>query len=182
MRHVVIWRGFPQQLCFSVLRPTLMSETDASDQSADVYVYKSLQHTDSIRLLHLHPHHNSDASLNGELADVRLSDTVEFKALPYVWGQQQSQPHSLLLDGAHFLVSETLSAALRVFRRADRLMTLWIDAICINQKNKKERSCQVAQMSAIYQSAAKVIVRLGKSTDETRESLLLLRDIARSDH
>lgn len=95
-----------------------MSETDASDQSADVYVYKSLKYTDSIRLLHLHPHHSSDASdasLNGELVDVRLSDTVEFKALPYVWGQQQSQPHSLLLDGAHFLVSETLSATLRVF-------------------------------------------------------------------
>ena len=160
-----------------------MSETDASDlQSADAYEYSSLKHTDLIRLLRLHPHDSSDASLNGELIEVRLSDTLEFEALSYVWGEEQSQPDSLRLDGAHFLISETLSAALRVFRLADKPRTLWIDAICVNQTDNTERSCQVAQMSAIYKSAAKVLIWLGKSTNETREALLLLRDIARSDH
>lgn len=160
-----------------------MSETDALDLSrVDAYQYSSLKHADSIRLLHLHPHDSSDATLNGELIEVRLSDTLEFEALSYVWGEEQCQTDFLRLDGAHFQVSETLSAALRVFRLADKPRILWIDAICVDQKNNAERSCQVAQMSVIYRSAAKVLVWLGESTPETRDALLLLRDIARSDH
>ena len=39
---------------------------------------------------------------------------------------------------------------------------MWIDAICIDQDNLKERSSQVSMMDSIYSGADKVIVWLGK--------------------
>ena len=39
-------------------------------------------------------------------------------------------------------------------------MTLWVDAVCINQEDVKERSAQVGLMSQIYQKAKQVIVWL----------------------
>jgi len=57
---------------------------------------------------------------------------------------------------------------------------LWVDAICIDQKNGKEFSSQAAQISAIYEFAAKVLDWLGQSTNSTEEALRYLRDIAAS--
>ncbi|KAF2854236.1 hypothetical protein T440DRAFT_544500 [Plenodomus tracheiphilus IPT5] len=49
-------------------------------------------------------------------------------------------------------VSKTLGLALKYLRRKnDRV--LWIDAICINQANKEERSYQVSMMSLVYTRA-----------------------------
>lgn len=45
----------------------------------------------------------------------------------------------------------------------------WIDAICINQKDKMEKSKQVRLMESIYRSANRVIVWLGESDDLTPE-------------
>jgi hypothetical protein len=39
--------------------------------------------------------------------------------------------------------------------------SLWIDAICINQRDLKERACQVAIMNRIYQMADSVLIWLG---------------------
>jgi hypothetical protein len=151
-------------------------------QDAGSYLYTSLVHTDSIRLLRLQPNDSSDAPLSGELIEARLNDELELEALSYAWGEDQCQPRTISLDGAQFPVSETLSAALYVFRLPDRPRKIWIDAICINQQDIEERSCQVAQMSAIYKSAAKILIWLGESTDSTEESLQFLRDVAASDH
>ena len=40
---------------------------------------------------------------------------------------------------------------------------MWVDAICIDQDNLKERSSQVSMMDSIYSGAEKVIVWLGKA-------------------
>lgn len=57
-----------------------MLEVDASNavasQGTDAYVYKSLIHTYSIRLLQLQPHDDSHASLKGELVEGRLEDNL----------------------------------------------------------------------------------------------------------
>ena len=43
---------------------------------------------------------------------------------------------------------------------------MWVDAICIDQDNLKERSSQVSMMDSIYSGAGKVIVWLGKDMAE----------------
>ena len=47
----------------------------------------------------------------------------------------------------------------------DDVMTLWVDAICINQKNTPERNSQVRQMGTIYRRAKEVQVWLGEDND-----------------
>lgn len=37
----------------------------------------------------------------------------------------------------------------------------WIDAVCINQKDREEKSAQLPLMTAIYKRASRVIVWLG---------------------
>lgn len=51
---------------------------------------------------------------------------------------------------------------------------LWIDAICINQSDIKEREEQVARMAHIYKRARRVVVWLG-DTDEDHNGGLALR-------
>lgn len=48
---------------------------------------------------------------------------------------------------------------------------LWVDAICIDQKNPKEQGQQVQLMARIYSSANRVIVWLGEETEETKGAL-----------
>jgi hypothetical protein len=38
---------------------------------------------------------------------------------------------------------------------------VWVDAICINQRDKEEREDQVAKMGRIYEDALRVVVYLG---------------------
>ena len=46
-------------------------------------------------------------------------------------------------------------------------LSLWVDAICINQSDLKERSSQVSMMGLIYQSASSCHVWLGTEADES---------------
>jgi Heterokaryon incompatibility protein (HET) len=53
---------------------------------------------------------------------------------------------------------------------------MWIDAICVNQKNKVERSSQVLYMGRIFSIARDVIIWLGESS-ELSDELFLNMDI-----
>ncbi|KAL3291606.1 heterokaryon incompatibility protein [Colletotrichum asianum] len=44
---------------------------------------------------------------------------------------------------------------------------IWIDSLCINQDDEKERSAQVALMPRIYAGAAGVLVYLGHATSDS---------------
>jgi hypothetical protein len=54
-----------------------------------------------------------------------------------------------------------LARALRRLRFPNSTRILWIDAICINQDDKEERSYQVPLMGSIYSLARRVVVWLG---------------------
>jgi hypothetical protein len=64
-------------------------------------------------------------------------------------------------------ITENLCTALKHLRYPDRDRILWIDAICIDQENDKERGYQVQQMGSIYRKAEQVVVWLGRATPDT---------------
>lgn len=51
---------------------------------------------------------------------------------------------------------------LHYLRPRSGIRTVWIDALCINQKDVIERETQVAMMKTIYQSSLRVVVYLGE--------------------
>ncbi|RYP76572.1 hypothetical protein DL771_001641 [Monosporascus sp. 5C6A] len=62
-------------------------------------------------------------------------------------------------------VTKNLHNALKRLRYPHKVRTLWVDAICINQGNTKERSHQVAFMDMIYKNADAVLVHMGEDRD-----------------
>jgi hypothetical protein len=50
-------------------------------------------------------------------------------------------------------------------------LRIWIDGVCINQKDAAEKGVQVLMMGKIYSEAKKFIIWLGVETPETAEAI-----------
>jgi hypothetical protein len=74
-------------------------------------------------------------------------------------------------------VGDNLHAALQYLRHADRVRTLWIDALCPNQSNIPERSQQVLQMGHIYTLASEVLVWLGEAAHNNDDAFRCIREL-----
>ncbi len=71
------------------------------------------------------------------------------EALSYAWGLPHLT-HSVILNGEKTAVTLNLHDALRRLRRRLRSRHLWVDALCINQTDDREKSHQVNLMKEIY--------------------------------
>ncbi|KAF2140508.1 uncharacterized protein K452DRAFT_200416, partial [Aplosporella prunicola CBS 121167] len=91
-----------------------------------------------------------------------LDQSPKYKALSYVWGSAKVL-RPISLDGREYFVTANLAYALRRLRQrhSPRPVTLWIDALCINQSDNTERSCQVSLMRDIYMGAEEAYVYIG---------------------
>lgn len=124
-----------------------------------------------IRIIHLLPGEFDD-TISIELVPVSLSSsaTPQYDALSYVWGQEQCQTPALV-NGRPVTITSNLDTALRYFRDRHDEKTLWVDAVCINQKDNAEKGPQVQMMGQIYSKAAQVLVWLGTAADGSDELL-----------
>lgn len=133
--------------------------------------------THEIRLLYLQPGQRS-SQLVCELRRVSLEDKPQYDALSYCWyGQQPSQ--AIICDGGQLLVTLNLYDALCRFRRLDEVVTLWTDAVCINQSDLEERNEQLPLMGRIYSEANEVKVWLGLANAETPTVVRLMSELRR---
>jgi hypothetical protein len=73
----------------------------------------------------------------------------------------------IYLKGLRFNVTTNLASALQHIRFQDQERTLWVDAVCINQKDIAERNHQVTQMQEIYLTARQAVVWLGNRNAES---------------
>jgi hypothetical protein len=130
---------------------------------------------DNIRLLSILPNENRAAALQCNLRCYSLqspnSRTHLYEALSYVWGDDESNRQTVEINGNQFPVRRNLHAALLNLRDNTFERNIWIDAICIDQKNVKERNHQVPLMAKIYSKANRVIIWLGDETDDTKGAL-----------
>ncbi|CAI6336180.1 unnamed protein product [Periconia digitata] len=94
------------------------------------------------------------------------SDMIPYQALSYTWGGTDTS-FLVKIDGKMLGVTENLYIALHRLRKPDFDVILWIDAVCINQRDLKERGHQVEQMGNIYSRAEEVLIWLGPATSET---------------
>lgn len=131
----------------------------------------------SFRLIRLFK--GEDGPIQCELFDAWLHDAediVDYEALSYTWGGIK-KPYEVEINGRRMSVTENLSLALRHLRYQHQDRILWIDAICINQDNDKERGHQVRQMASIYKRAERVIIWLGRATSETDLILRFMKQL-----
>lgn len=121
----------------------------------------------SFRLVQLSRGRNGPIQCN--LFHALFQDTesiIEYEALSYTWGDLKKS-HSIEINGRRMMVTVNLFRALWHLRSPNRDRILWIDAICIDQENWKERGHQVQQMASIYKKAEQVVIWFGLGTADT---------------
>ena len=155
---------------------TLMSKME-SDAQVD-HQHESLdKNVQQIRLLILEPSASWTSPIHCRLTHCNLNPTLRnFEALSYTW-EGGLNTISIFVNGQRRLITPNLEAFLRHRREAQDLVTLWVDAICINQEDNQEKNSQVKLMNLIYLAAGRIIVWLGRAEDDSdlaMEELLYL--------
>lgn len=149
------------------------------------YAYTTLSVNSNIRLLRLLPAAQTyEDELRVELIeyDVQSCDdrAHPYEALSYCW-ETLDKPREVLLSGRTLAITENLHAALVQLRHRAFERVLWIDAICIDQSNDREKEIQILMMGEIFAKARSVLVWLGPADERFYDPLGILRD-ARSQH
>lgn len=112
-----------------------------------------------------------------------VQDAPPYKALSYVWGGPEVT-ESIILNGISIRIRINLFNFLCQWSRklhsenenrtkqaeqgehSEHAHYMWIDALCINQNDLKERGHQVSLMGNIYQTATSVTVWLGQGNED----------------
>ncbi|KAM0552667.1 hypothetical protein ACHAPJ_007764 [Fusarium lateritium] len=127
--------------------------------------------TKMIRLLELLPGLPDSPEIETRLFNTNLGTLgSSYEALSYTWGTVSSprELRTIRVNGLTHRITPNLYDALEALRLPDRPRTIWVDSICINQGDLKERKEQVMLMSHIYTHAERTVVFLGQSTPATR--------------
>jgi hypothetical protein len=172
---------------FSRSSPTAVNQAGVKPRIIDdPFVYQPLApESREIRVLGLYP--GSGDEIYVQLLHCSLEDSsLQYEALSYCWGDENdtvpvfmatsssSSVGTLFPQGASnsdeapavicpFRIPRNCYDALVALRQKDEPLMLWVDAICIDQKNEVEKMGQIQLMQDIYRSAARVSVWLGKN-------------------
>jgi hypothetical protein len=126
-----------------------------------------------------------------------LPERERYEALSYSWGigdatetisirdrpplgptgNRFQQAAERIKTRQEFRVTKTLKQILRQLRATDLPTVLWVDAICINQKDQVERSQQVAKMADIFRNASLVRIWLGPGDETSTAALAFIEEM-----
>ncbi|KAG9239390.1 heterokaryon incompatibility protein-domain-containing protein [Amylocarpus encephaloides] len=128
-----------------------------------------------IRLLRVLPGRPGDR-VECELFIESLDRPRAYSALSYTWGIKEDTA-LIYVHGHSFPVTRNCKLALERLRLPDRTVILWIDLLCIDQKNIKERNHQVQKMMLVYQRARRINMWLGPENDDSIIAFDLIWDL-----
>ncbi|KAK2626463.1 hypothetical protein QTJ16_003638 [Diplocarpon rosae] len=129
------------------------------------YEYKPLDPAkNEIRLLELYADGES-SQIRARLFSHSLDDISIYDALSYTWGDPGTTK-AIELDGDKtFHIFASLEQTLKDIRSEDKSLVIWVDAICIDQRNASERNNQVTMMKMIYEKALLVHIWIDVDVD-----------------
>jgi hypothetical protein len=154
----------------------LFEELQALSMRRDA-LYQPLHDGETIRILELHP-----GTLNDPLrCDFHYANLRQlhmcYEALSYVWGDPNKQEYDYLTGVRSKIITTihcnnhikqinpNLDIALRHIREQSKSVHLWVDALCINQEDDRERGHQVTLMGSVYRNAQRVVIWIGEKSD-----------------
>lgn len=156
------------------------------------YFHRPLEEQESIRTFVLQPSTDLTDPLVGHLEECSFGqEDASYIALSYSWAMEDDKyildinrevavdyqdrvrhapPSSttkvLSLENINVLIGENLHDALwRLREKSELPLRLWVDAICIDQDNEREKSSQVTMMGSIYANAERVVAWLGEGNE-----------------
>ena len=151
----------------------VVDDSEGTDEELGEYEYTNLTAANTIRVLTLRP--GSRKKVNEivcELVERNLDEVKgEYEALSWAWGTDPWDERIRIRTeraDTFFKVPKSLASALRALRDRKKPRNIWIDAICINQKQFDEKNKQVPMMSKIYGGAKEVCIWLGDGDEDSR--------------
>jgi hypothetical protein len=110
-----------------------------------------------------------------------LEKAPSYTAISYACGSRPGTSR-VRLNGHDWFVRKNLWRLLHQYVSipTTRSGWLWIDAVCVNQEDDRERKHQVKLMASIYSSAARVVVWLGPSYGDSNMAMAKLTDARHS--
>jgi hypothetical protein len=171
------------------------------------YKYQRLN-ADQVRLLVIKPGEPAD-EVNATLRTIKADDLgsagYPYEALSYHWGEgEQDKPIVIRNDSGdapiksmseavfpllsaegvrtqRLYVKPNLHAALTHLRSKTDLVPLWVDAVCINQRDEQEKKDQVMKMTGIYRKAGRVCIWLGPENLVSHQAMSFIKDVIHPD-
>lgn len=133
---------------------------------------------DEIRVVELHPWTEAE-TIGCRLLRMTFDTAIKqkYEALSYEWGLSDSPRTTINIDGITCEVRQNLGSALYHLRKDKKNRRIWIDALCINQMDEKERNHQVTNMGRIYQKATRVVAWLGTESVDDVNAFQYIKDI-----
>lgn len=165
------------------------TSTETVGPSIQPYKYEPLLRPSSIRILILDPAEAMSVPLRGSIIQVdrheerlRLEGGKQYSAVSYRWDNDFNERliiKSSESEGVFYLsISQTIKVMLLHLRKRHKHKYLWIDALCLNQKDKMEKAVQVGLMGDIYLQAHKVHIWLGLQDSNTTKVFAYLRSLS----
>jgi hypothetical protein len=106
-------------------------------------------------------------------------NSYRYTAMSYVWGTPPVRTQAILLEDETILVTLNCEKMLRHVRDKIVPVTLWVDAICINQGNTHEKALQVSMMGDVYRFANEFVIWLGEGNERMARSFSRMRHLHR---
>lgn len=136
--------------------------------------------------------------LHLELFQCDFDTAPKYAAVSYTWGAPEEKCYMLdesedvnaedtstpivIVNGLPVPVGENLHSLLLEFRSSYAegwgSTHYWIDALCINQSNLREKSVQVQLMSQIYKRAGSALIWLGPAHERSIRTFNMMRELA----
>lgn len=140
-----------------------------------IFEHSSLPNpSEYIRLLTIGPQSAAqDGAVQYSLSSWRFGDAPAYHAISYTWGPAD-EDEFIQLDGKVKRIRRNCADVLRQVCHFRTSRYLWIDTLCIDQGNVKEKSRQVAMMGSIFHKAECVLVCIGSSQHENHAAIRLL--------
>ncbi|KAI8624574.1 heterokaryon incompatibility protein-domain-containing protein [Xylariaceae sp. FL1651] len=138
------------------------------------FQYSQLRSSE-IRLVQLLPS-DTGTGIYCTISHTTFDRAPEYIALSYAWGDIDNMMN-IQMAGLPLKVTASLYCALQAVQEKSETVTLWADALCINQGDKMELSRQVQFMAQIYGQAASVAVWLGPETARSDLAITLLKTL-----
>jgi hypothetical protein len=158
-----------------------------------IYIYRPVNKESEIRILQLQPAYDFNAPLVAIVQHYDLGDRTKYaeqdceedwvgylrrqelaesqwttyEAISYAWGSDTASATIEIYDPKSttvMVMRPNVDTMLRHLRYEKKERRLWIDALCINQEDAKEKEKQVQFMSKIYEEADSAIVWLGSTS------------------
>ncbi|KAF6521928.1 hypothetical protein HZS61_013456 [Fusarium oxysporum f. sp. conglutinans] len=151
--------------------PKLLQNQQAASSFSELsYQYRPIEDA-SIRLVRILPERKT--MIKCEVIHVSLEQPPPYTAISYTWGDT-GDTRKIEIEGCLIPIAVSLHGALQALRQKHSSVLVWADALCINQKDRDERSQQVQLMPFIYSNADNVAIWLGPEENDSARAVRFL--------